>query len=841
MKRGIAAALGLLLLLCQTVSASILGEELYTDALTFGDGVVYNDNLFYSNQSGVGYQNEHYFTYTPNSRVVPIITNGGTVYGRRTLTQMTSYLQQHGMTPIMGMNADYFSFQTGVPMGHTIANGEILSKSEEGQDAIAFRQDGTAFLSWLEIKTELKTDTQTIPIANINKYRLASRIYMMTDDYYGDTRANGWGVDVVIGSLEGKLAIGQSVTGVVEDVDYHDGSVPIPEGKYVISLHADGDPDLYRQLESLQKGERVTISSWAVNSEPGLWETAAYATGSVGGRLIENGALTGLDGAAAPRTAVGIKADGSVLFYTIDGRQTNSYGVRLNTLAKRMLELGCVEALNMDGGGSTAVNGVYPGFDSSVLLNSPSDGALRPVTNFFALINTQQPDGQAASLHLYPYGGIYLSGATEEFYVKAMDGGGFSTAVPEDVTYSVSGAGSVVLGGSRVQFGTEEAAVTVSSGAMSDTRRYRVVTTPDEIQVYGEASGDRISSLLLDAGAKAPLTARARHHYQAVSGDDSCFTWRMEQGSEHLGSIDQTGLFTAGNYSGSGGILVSAGERTVRIPVTVQGKEFTGSAWELSLREADGTVHGQITPVTGTEMEWMVLTVDRKETPVELASDRRSFTCALPDDSFHKLTLKVGKGSDYAALTTLEVGEPSALGNAFSDMNGHWAAKAANYLYRQNIVSGVPQGAALQYLPQKAMTRAEFAVLLTGFCGLEPSQANCGLADESSLPQWAAPSIRAAVQAGIMSGRAEGSSRVFDPNAPVTRAEACSVLSRTLTGEYPKAQLNAKDANQIPAWATNAFRQMVALGVISGYDDGLLRPNNSVTRAEAAQMLYRLY
>lgn len=827
-----------LTLACPTAFASILGEELFTDALEFGDGVIYNSNLFYSRQSGVGYQHEHYFTYTPNQNIRPVITNGETVYGRKTLPQMTAYLNEQGMTPIMGMNADYFSFQTGVPMGHTITEGEILTKSEDGQDAIAFREDGSAFLSWLEIKTELTTDSQTIPIANINKYRLASRIYMMTDDYYADTRATGWGVDVVIGSLEGELAIGKSVTGIVEDIDYHDGSVPIPKGKYVISLHADGDQDLYRQLESLQIGEKVTITNKAVNCPEGLWETAEYATGSVGGVLIKNGQLTGVDNAAAPRTAVGIKADGSVVFYTIDGRQTGSYGVRLTTLAQRMLELGCVDAINMDGGGSTAVNGIFPGNSQSAILNSPSDGALRPVSNFFALINTQSPTKEIAKLHLYPYGGMYLAGATEQFTVKATDSAGYAATPPQEVSYQIEG-GAVYNGNNTVTFGGQDVYITVTSGGISSDRRfYRSVQTPDTISLYKESSGAQVSSLTVDAKDSVSLTAKARYHYQDVTAHDGCFTWSA---SENLGTIDQQGTFTAGDFSGSGFIFVTAGDKTISIPVTVKGPEDETPFMELSLTEDVGTVTGTMTPTRNLHFDWLSLTVDRKEVPVELDKNRGSFIYQLPDDDFHKLTLKVGKGTEAAMLTTLETGNPASLRNPFADMTGHWAKKPVSYLASHGLINGFEESDGLFYKPSQSMTRAEFAVLLAKFKNLSPVNTPSSLLDDELLPPWAAPSIRAAIKAGLMSGRAEGNNAVFDPTAPITRTEVCSVLTRTLTDGYPKASLTAKDAHQIPAWGLDAVRQMVALGVISGYEDGSLRPNNTVTRAEAAQMLYILY
>ena len=46
---------------------------------------------------------------------------------------------QNGLRPLAGINADYFSFKTGIPMGYTIADGEIISKEYGGQDAVGFR------------------------------------------------------------------------------------------------------------------------------------------------------------------------------------------------------------------------------------------------------------------------------------------------------------------------------------------------------------------------------------------------------------------------------------------------------------------------------------------------------------------------------------------------------------------------------------------------------------------------------------------------------------------------------------------------------------------------------
>ncbi len=72
-----------------------------------------------------------------------------------------------------------------------------------------------------------------------------------------------------------------------------------------------------------------------------------------------------------PRSAIGIKPDGSVLLLTVDGRQKNSAGMNLFELAKVMKWLGCSSAINLDGGGSTTL--WVDGFGENGVVNFPSD------------------------------------------------------------------------------------------------------------------------------------------------------------------------------------------------------------------------------------------------------------------------------------------------------------------------------------------------------------------------------------------------------------------------------------------------------------------------------------
>lgn len=101
-----------------------------------------------------------------------------------------------------------------------------------------------------------------------------------------------------------------------------------------------------------------------------------------GGRIADGD----VDGGGAffgrhPRTAVGTTADGTLLMVVVDGRQSGySVGMTLRELAQLMSDLGAVEAVNLDGGGSSemVVNGL--------VANRPSDGGERLVSSALVVL-----------------------------------------------------------------------------------------------------------------------------------------------------------------------------------------------------------------------------------------------------------------------------------------------------------------------------------------------------------------------------------------------------------------------------------------------------------------------
>ncbi|SFE81662.1 Alpha-tubulin suppressor [Paenibacillus algorifonticola] len=103
---------------------------------------------------------------------------------------------------------------------------------------------------------------------------------------------------------------------------------------------------------------------------------------------------------------------------------------------------------------------------------------------------------------------------------------------------------------------------------------------------------------------------------------------------------------------------------------------------------------------------------------------------------------------------------------------------------------------------------------------------------------WAASKICEAAGLGIVDGMSTGT---FGPNGYVTRTEFAVMLLRTLQIPISNESIamSFSDKDSIPAWAQQAIQTAVAEGILEGYSDGTLRPQQTVNRAEMAAMVSR--
>lgn len=123
----------------------------------------------------------------------------------------------------------------------------------------------------------------------------------------------------------------------------------------------------------------------------GYKELIEEAIGGFGTTLVKNGkvhitATTDYYTSRSSRTAVGITKSGKVVFMVMDGRQGEyTCGGSMEEIAQVMLDAGCVEAINLDGGGSSTFVAREEGETTLSVINKPSDGTPRSVsTSLFA-------------------------------------------------------------------------------------------------------------------------------------------------------------------------------------------------------------------------------------------------------------------------------------------------------------------------------------------------------------------------------------------------------------------------------------------------------------------------
>ncbi len=140
-----------------------------------------------------------------------------------------------------------------------------------------------------------------------------------------------------------------------------------------------------------------------------------------------------------PRTSIGLTADGKVILVTADGRQApSSCGQTFEENAQQMLSLGCVTALQVDGGGSATLVSQREGETALSVRNSPSDGTERTVSTSLLVYSNATPDGEFDHANLAPVNELYTPGSTVEFTATGVDNSGASAELPAEGTFALA-------------------------------------------------------------------------------------------------------------------------------------------------------------------------------------------------------------------------------------------------------------------------------------------------------------------------------------------------------------------------------------------------------------------
>ncbi|MUG88779.1 hypothetical protein GNP92_20745 [Paenibacillus timonensis] len=204
-----------------------------------------------------------------------------------------------------------------------------------------------------------------------------------------------------------------------------------------------------------------------------------------------------------------------------------------------------------------------------------------------------------------------------------------------------------------------------------------------------------------------------------------------------------------------------------------------------------------------------------------------------------RITANVDHFTKFAVMAVEEKkdesGEPNAPVPSFTDIVGHWAQNAILSAAGMKLVSGYPDGT---FKPNATITRAEFTVMLAKALKLEGAGSATPFTDEAKIGGWAKKEIANAVEAGIVSGYADGS---FRPNERITRAEMAAISARALKLSTEEGTMTGfADDKDIPNWAKGVIMAVHKLEIMNGRSDNEFVPNGTATRAEAVTLLVRL-
>lgn len=259
-------------------------------------------------------------------------------------------------------------------------------------------------------------------------------------------------------------------------------------------------------------------------------------------------------------------------------------------------------------------------------------------------------------------------------------------------------------------------------------------------------------------------------------------------------------------------------------------------------RESYVTVRAPYIPV---QSGMQIALYGSQTTNYALAIENR--VAELSDQGRPVLGVKLKPGRYYLRLTStapikydtyrLNLGMETLI-SGFRDIASHWARHDIARLSNKGIVSGF---ADATFRPDKPMTRAEFAAMLIKAMRYKGAQISTYSGrspfKDLSARHWAYQNMMQAYRLGIMRGYAN---KTIKPNQPITRAEMAVMVARAQSLLMYKRSFSHYRDVSTDHWASPAIEALTVRGWLKGAD-GLFRPNAYARRAEMVVLLAKAY
>lgn len=304
----------------------------------------------------------------------------GKPYGKQSVSTIVD-----NNNALVGINGDYFIMEAfRDTLNLSIINGELVSEPGYGRSVFCINKDGKVYFDnpvWKgSVYFSSKDIDKTVLLSGINRNRNNGELILYTNKQGDSTLGKYKSFDIIMEPVNGDILHANSkIDYKVCEILPDSINTSIPLGKVVLS----GTTGAYPMLYLLKVGDIITIDS-SIESKDYTFDNVLYASG--GGPILVRNKESYITGQAEnfdnsiingvnPRSAIGITEDNKLILVSVDGRQEHSMGMTLKELSDFMLLLGCVNAMNLDGGGSTALS------IKGLVVNSPSGIKERNVAN----------------------------------------------------------------------------------------------------------------------------------------------------------------------------------------------------------------------------------------------------------------------------------------------------------------------------------------------------------------------------------------------------------------------------------------------------------------------------
>lgn len=193
-------------------------------------------------------------------------------------------------------------------------------------------------------------------------------------------------------------------------------------------------------------------------------------------------------------------------------------------------------------------------------------------------------------------------------------------------------------------------------------------------------------------------------------------------------------------------------------------------------------------------------------------------------------------GNTITGSTTPPTVVPPAPAGTFSDLDeAPWAKTAIEALAKKGILSGKGDG---KFHPNDIVTREEFVKIIVEAIDIYEKDATVDF-DDVAADRWSYSYIASAYRAGIIQGTSD---REFSPAGQMSRQDMAVIMLRVadLLGIELKGSAKFSDDAAIASYAKEAVKKLAGAGIINGVGNNEFSPRTTVTRAQAAKVVYEL-